>query len=336
MSDEDDYLFDKKGDPDPDVRELENVLGTARYVSPATPRVARVARVARVEGGGSAAPSRQRRKTALLLAPLALAALVLLALALRDRRPPGPSLGVTRLDGAPRLDTRTLEGQGRLGVGGWLETDQASRAEIELAQIGRVEVGPGSRVRLVVVAPNEQRLELERGFIEAHVRAVPRLFVVDTPSARATDLGCAYRLEVVPPGAPNGGVTMLRVTSGAVELAGEGRQAHVPAGAACETRPTRGPGCPYFEDATEPFKTALRSVDFDPEPSPSAFDTLLTTARVRDTLTLWQLVWRVSPEARQRVLGRVVDLVPPLPGTDLASGTPLAFQKYQDQLMKTW
>jgi hypothetical protein len=324
--DEDDYLFDKKGEPDLGVRDLEKVLGAARYVAPRANRAER------------AAPARRARGRVLrFVAPLAIAAAILIAIGLRSRprpgpaEPSGPSFAVTRVEGSPRVDARPLESGSRLAVGAWLETDPTSRAQIQLAQIGVVAVGPSSRIRVVAIAPNEQRLELERGAIEAHVNAVPRLFVVDTPSARATDLGCAYHLEVVPDRG-----TVLRVTSGAVELAGEGRQAHVPAGSVCETRPSRGPGCPYFDDASDAFKTALRSVNFDPEPNPEALDTLLATARARDTLTLWQLVWRVPPALQQRVMTRVAELVPPRPGTDLDSGSPAAFQKYQDDLVTHW
>jgi hypothetical protein len=328
MSDEkdDDYLFDKTGKPEPEIAELEKMLGSARYVPPRENRVDRRSK-ARAPAALSA------RRFPLVVTPLALAATVLLALAYREWNgvPQGPSLAVTRTLGTPRVDERSLGATGRLGVGKWLETDQTSGAEIELRDIGKVAVGPKSRVRLVAIAPTEQRLELERGVIEAHVRAVPRLFVVDTPSARATDLGCAYRLEVT-----SDGGTLLHVTSGAVELAGEGRQAHVPAGAFCATKPKRGPGCPYFDDASPAFKRALGHMDFDLEPDAVSLDTLLAQARVRDTLTLWQLIWRVAPTSRAKVLARVMELVPPPSGVDLGSSDPAAFQRYQDHLMTFW
>ena len=332
MSKDDDYLFDKSGDADPEVAKLETVLGSARYVSPDKNRADRVHHTR-----ASSAPA-PRRRLFPLLAPLALAAAVVVAILLQKTTDPvRPSLDVTTVAGTTHVDERALGPKGRLAVGAWLETDPASRAEIELRQIGHVTVGPESRLRIAALGANEQRLELTRGVIEAKVTAVPRLFVVDTPSARATDLGCAYRLEVV----PNSG-TFLRVTSGAVELAGAGRQAHVPAGATCETRPARGPGCPYFDDASDAFKGALRHIDFDTEHDATWLDTLLTTARVRDTLTLWQLVWRFDAtkesekEQRTRVIARVLELVPLPPGVDLSGGSPSEFQKYQDHLAKRW
>jgi hypothetical protein len=286
MKHDDDYLFDKSGEPDPDVVKLESALSPLRYKKPAVARVAK--------------PRRTWAPKVVTL--LALAAMVLVYFWFRSTRPPEEGLAVTRLEGTPRIATHDVGDRGNLGVGAWLETDGTSRADIELARIGHIEVLPGSRVKLASFGPNEQRLELAKGAIEARVVAPPRLFVVDTPSARATDLGCAYRLEVTDPGG-----SLLHVKLGAVELAGEGKEAWVPATAACETRPKRGPGCPWFENASAPFIAALRRVDFE-DGGPDDLSTVLAEARPRDTLTLWHLGARSGGETRTRIFARIRDL----------------------------
>jgi hypothetical protein len=90
----------------------------------------------------------------------------------------------------------------------------------------------------------------------------------------------------------------------------------VPAGAACATRPGIGPGTPYFEDASEIFRTQLASLDFasDVVTIRKSLDPLLKIARVRDTLTLWHLLGRVGGDDRVRVYERLVELVHPPPG----------------------
>lgn len=275
----DDYLFDKSGEPDPEVAELEQALAPLRYRKkpPARTTFARVVPF------------------------LAFAAGILLFLYLAKTKPTEASLVVTRVEGRPRIASRTVHGTEPLGIGAWLETDSTSRADIELAKIGHVEVLPGSRVKLAAMGANEQRLELAQGTIDAKVLAPPRLFVVDTPSGRATDLGCEYRLEVT-----NGG-SLLHVKRGAVELGGNGREAWVPASAACETRSGRGPGCPWFEDASPEFVAALHRFDFE-TPGPDDLTTLLDHARARDTLTLWHLGGRSAGEQRTRIFQRIRDL----------------------------
>lgn len=222
-----------------------------------------------------------------------------------------PFWQVQRLDGTPRIGSKRISAQGRLSVGEWLETDGSSRAQIAVGSIGRVDIDENTRVRLLETEPTEHRLELARGKMSAMIWAPPRLFFVDTPSAVAADLGCAYTLEV-----DDHGAGVLRVTSGWVALELKDRESIVPASAACKTRPGVGPGTPYFEDAPASFRAALDDLDFkeDPAARASALALMLNEARVRDTLTLWHLLARVEGEDRARVYEKIAALVPPPPG----------------------
>lgn len=218
-----------------------------------------------------------------------------------------PGWEVARVEGAPRLASGRMDDRGRLRVGEWLETDAASRAEIAVANIGQVEVEPNTRVRLVETRLTEHRLELARGTLHARIWAPPRLFFVDTPSAVAADLGCAYTLEV-----DDEGRGLLHVTSGYVALETDSRESIVPAGAACLTEPGAGPGTPFFEDAPEGFVESLARLDFKGDRA--ALDAVLAGARARDTLTLWHLLSRVGGDDRARVYERLAALSPPPAG----------------------
>jgi hypothetical protein len=220
--------------------------------------------------------------------------------------------GVQRLAGMPRIGSAEISQNGKLAVGQWLETDDRSRAQLSVANIGQVEIDPNTRVRLVETKATEHRLELARGRMSARVWAPPRLFFVDTPSAVAEDLGCAYTLEV-----DDRGGSLLRVTLGWVALQLRGRESVVPAGAACATRPVIGPGTPYFEDASDGFRQALAQLDFDPPANfgyATALEMVLAQARVRDTLTLWNLLPRVDGDKRSLVCDRMAMLVRPPAG----------------------
>jgi hypothetical protein len=225
--------------------------------------------------------------------------------------PTGPSWQVQRLNGTPTIGSKGIGNQAQLGVGQWLETDDTSRAEIAVSSIGKVDIDANTRVRLLETQPTEHRLELARGKMSARIWAPPRLFFVDTPSAVAADLGCAYTLEV-----DDAGSSLLRVTSGWVALELKDRESIVPAGAVCETKPGIGPGTPYFEDCAPDFKQAIETVDFDsdPESRAIALDHMLSQARARDTLTLWHLLSRVEGEDRARVFDRIASYAPPPTG----------------------
>lgn len=221
-----------------------------------------------------------------------------------------PAWQVTRLDGTPRIGSQGIANNGKLGVGDWLETDANSRAQITVGSIGNVDIDENTRVRLIANERTEHRLELARGKMSARIWAPPRLFFVDTPSAVAADMGCAYTLEV-----GDDGGSLLRVTSGWVALELKDRESIVPAGAACETRPGVGPGTPYFEDASNEFREALKKIDFNHDASTgsNALKLILDHARLRDTLTLWHLLARVEVEDRVRVYEKMVALTPSPP-----------------------
>ncbi|MDX6695686.1 MAG: hypothetical protein QOF02_3289 [Blastocatellia bacterium] len=222
----------------------------------------------------------------------------------------GSAWEVARLEGSPMVGATQLDGSGRLAVGQWLETDNASRARINVANIGQVEIEPNSRVQLVETNAQAHRLSLMRGRLEATISAPPRLFMVDTPSGVAVDLGCAYTLEV-----DDAGRSVLHVTAGWVALELKGRESLVPAGAVCVTLPGAGPGTPYFDDASPRFRRALARLDSH-NGSANDLSIILREAREYDTLTLWHLLSRVEGAERERVYERMAALVTPPQGVN--------------------
>ncbi len=229
----------------------------------------------------------------------------------RQSSPASVSWEVASLTGTPRIGDEKIKDTGKLGVGEWLETDNASTAKLKVAEIGYVDIDPNSRVQLVRTKDTEHRISLAQGKLSALILAPPRLFIVDTPSATAVDLGCAYTLEV-----DEFGASLLHVTSGWVSFVHRGRETFIPAGAMCSTRKGSGVGTPYFEDASTTFKAALTTIDFGKTAqSESAIRSLLGEARVPDALTLWHLLGRRVPtralERRGQIYDRLAKLVPP-------------------------
>jgi hypothetical protein len=246
---------------------------------------------------------------------------------------PGGSCEVQNLAGTPMVNSDRIGSSGRLSVGGWLVTDDRSRAQINIANIGHVDIDPNTRVRLVETGATEHRLELARGRMHAQISAPPRIFFVNTPSAVAADLGCAYTLEV-----DDHGRSILHVTSGWVALEAGERESFVPAGASCLTQPGVGPGTPYFEDAPSELIAALSKFDFE-RGGAGALETILSAARQRDTLTLWHLLSRVDVDGRARIYDRMVGFAPPPDGVTRDAVMALdrkMLDRWKDQLEYTW
>jgi ferric-dicitrate binding protein FerR (iron transport regulator) len=193
----------------------------------------------------------------------------------------------------------------RLRVGEWFETTGASDAIVRITDVGEIRVEPNSRMRILESRPQEQRMELQKGTIKAQVWAPPRLFFVETPSATAIDLGCAYTLNVDEAG--NG---LLRVTLGAVQLESAGRSSVVLLGWSAKTRRDAGPGTPFLVESPAAVQQALDVIDFgrDPAATASAVDLIVNEARDNDMVTLWHLLPRVDAGLRRKIYERMIAL----------------------------
>jgi hypothetical protein len=293
----DEYLWDRSGKADPEIAELERILRPLAHDGRPLP----------LEDA-----ARRRRpswtwRAAIPSLPLAASVCLMVASAWSGAsRSPGGWM-VETLEGEPRIGREAIGRIVRLGPGDRLDTDQRSRARLTLDGIGTVDIGPGSRVRRPPSRAGAIRLLLDSGSLDATISAAPGVFSVDTPAARAVDLGCTYTLEVDASGAG-----VLHVTLGWVGLQWKGRESLVPAGAICATRSAQGPGTPYFEGATPEFIRAVSVLDDGLEAERAAAVTILVAhARPLDAITLWHLLTRQDPATAARIYDRLAVLMPP-------------------------
>jgi hypothetical protein len=305
-----DYLWDGSGERDAGVAKLEEALGKFRHTGrpPELPQDLAAARE----------PEKVMRSAGLWFQFAMGAASLLVVCSFWEglRLPSGPPIvgigwGVQQVAGAPRVGGGAIGQPGEKGTlrpGQTLETDAESRASITVSSIGQVDIDPQTRLRLAESRSSRTRLDLERGTIHAMIWAPPGEFMVDTPSALAVDLGCAYTLQI-----DENGSGLLRTRMGWVGFRLNGRDAFIPAGAVGETRKGIGPGTPYFEDAAPEFQAALRKFDFgklEEEERSAQLAIVLANARKRDALTLWHLLSRARAEDRGRVFDRLNAFVP--------------------------
>ena len=209
---------------------------------------------------------------------------------------------------SPWMGATTVKGTSKLGTGELLETDAQSRAHMLALDTGEIEVDPGTRLRMMGMKSDFKRLSLDRGTIHAWIWAAPGKFVVNTPSALAVDLGCAYTLHV-----DDSGAGLLHTSRGWVGFKANGHESFIPAGAACATRPGKGPGTPYLEETPENLRAALARLDFaDLTADERAKDlkAVLSLARKEDALSLWHLLSRVDESQRGLVYDRLSALSP--------------------------
>jgi len=309
----DDYLWDGTGEADAAVERLETLL--VRYRSADPPprlRLPEIAPPAAVTHGAALASAGSTWRTA-----AAVAALVLLSSSAGwltdDRRPAAVSepWHIASVLGAPTIDRAPALSRARLDTGRWLETDRHSSAVLDVGRIGRLNIAPQTRLRVLESSQGEHRVTLERGRIEAQIWAPPGRFFVETASATAIDLGCAYTLTV-----DAAGTGTLSVTAGWVGLEHQGRESFIPADASARTYPRLGPGVPTFDDAPAALRAAVELLDTarGAEGQQAAVDVVVREARPQDAVTLWHLIDRVDRSLAARVIDHLQVLAPAPPG----------------------
>ena len=299
----DDYLWDRSGPPDPDVERLESMLGRLRSTPP-VPQLPTVRPEVRLKADATTASNWSIRAVVPMLAAAA-AIVLMIGLTWRSTRNTA-SWEVARLDGQPRIGSTTLAGTGRIAVGQTLVTDDASRARVDVSTIGQVTIDPNSRMKLIETRDAHHQLALERGTLHATISAPPGQFIVDTPSARATDLGCAYTLHV-----DEDGSGIISVTAGWVAFDRDGVESFVPAGASCRTDPTRGLGTPRYDNESQAYRDALDDFDYgDPARRHEALQRVLQNGGNGDAITLWHLIPRVDAADRGAVIDALADQAP--------------------------
>jgi FecR-like protein len=311
------YLWDGSGEPDPEVQRLESLV--AQFGHREIPLEFPLPQNAPAKPGYFHGLFLQfpwlPRSAAVAVVLLALVAGGIVSFYPTRISPSGPGWEVARLDGTPQIGTRFItagQSTAKLGVGQTLETNGTSRASISQTDLGEIKVEPNSRVRLLQTDDHHKRIQLDIGMIHAMIWAPAGEFVVDTPSAVAVDLGCAYTLQVAADGSGT-----IRTTLGWVGFHLNGRESFIPAGAMCPTRPKVGPGTPYFEDASESLRAALSDFDFAAQTSEdraTSLETILVQARAKDGFTLWHLLSRTEGAERAKVYDRFAALVPPPSG----------------------
>lgn len=261
------YLWDRSGEPDPEIVRFEKTLCRFRY----EPKASKFKEIS--------APVHRYVWALAAAAIFVIGAVVAIPVATRGK------VTAWQKDGE------------RLRAGQWIETGTKDGVTIEAAATGEVVVEPRSRLRLVASGKDQQRFDLRRGTIHALIWAPPGRFVVDTPSAKTVDLGCRYTLQI-----SDNGEGLLNVETGWVAFEWRKRESFIPAGAACVTRPGKGPGTPWFDDASGVLKEAVRK--FDQTGDEQMLKVVLSSARDRDALTLWHLLSRTHGYQRGEVFDR--------------------------------
>jgi len=212
---------------------------------------------------------------------------------------------VTSLSGTPYISNEAMAKLDSIRDGEYIITNDTSRAELLIADIGKVIVEPNTKLMIVKGEDGKNRLSVIYGTIDADMKKVENPVPVDLPSAVAMDDGGSYKLTV-----DGSGDGLFYVRSGQVEVVSGSKQSVVPAGNLVMTRKDKGVGTPFSENSSSVFKKALFNFDFG-NCDVSCVNTILNYADKNDAVSLVNLIQDVDNEYKNQVYAKVASFVAP-------------------------
>ncbi len=212
---------------------------------------------------------------------------------------------VSNLEGNSMIGDISMSGNDSIKEGQWIQTDAISRAELMVANLGKVIIEPNSRIVFVKNAEGNNRILVNYGTIQTTMNPNSRSFFVEMPSAVATDNGGSYTITV-----DSTGDGLVFVKSGKVEVESHNREAVIPAGNIVLTKKNYGVGTPFNENASPKFRNALFNYDFG-KCNDACVTTLLNNAKMSDAVTLVNLIPNVQGTDKEKVYTKLVNFVPP-------------------------
>ncbi|MDQ3019684.1 MAG: FecR domain-containing protein [Bacteroidota bacterium] len=213
---------------------------------------------------------------------------------------------VANVQGSPLIGDVSMQGVDSIKEGQSITTNDSSRAELIIADLGKVLIEPNSKVIFLKSSEGNNRIMVEYGTIDADMNSKQKTFFVEMPSAVASDLNGEYTLTI-----DSTGDGVVYVKSGKVQIqSGNNREAIVPAGNLVITRKDLGVGTPFNENSSAKFKNALFNLDFG-KCGGACVSTLLNSAKMSDAVTLVNLIDKVDNEYKDEVYTRVAKFVAP-------------------------
>ncbi|MEO8663920.1 MAG: zf-HC2 domain-containing protein [Ignavibacteria bacterium] len=212
---------------------------------------------------------------------------------------------VSNLQGTPLIGDLQMSSNDSIKEGQWIQTNYDSRAELLVADLGKVIIEPNSKVIFVKGVDGNNRILVEYGTINTNMNSLPETFYVEMPSAVASDRGGAYTLTI-----DSTGDGLVYVRSGKIEVQSPNTAVIIPAGNLVMTRKDFGVGTPFNENSSVKFKSALYNLDFG-KCEGACVNSLLNNAKISDAISLVNLIPKVENEYKDDFYTKVANFVTP-------------------------
>jgi hypothetical protein len=183
-----------------------------------------------------------------------------------------------------------------------VETNSITRLEIQIPDLGSVFVDPDSKIERMGVS----KIRLLRGSILAMKDGAKDFLSIEVPGAEIKDyfLGGQLKLSLTDPK-----VSILEVIDGWTSIKKDNLETLVLSKHFCKIIADSGVGLPYHSASSKEFVEAVNDYGFKNPGSEETLISVLTRAEVSNSVTLWNLMKRVTRKQRDMVVYTIIGLL---------------------------
>ena len=192
-----------------------------------------------------------------------------------------------------------------------LETNSVTRLEIQIPKLGSIFLEHDSKIERL----KADKIRLLKGSILAVKKDADELLSIEVPGADIKDYFLGGQLKVT---VTNPEASLLEVIDGWVSINKDNVETLVLSNHFCQIRADSGVGLPYHKFSAKEFVEAINNYCFTSPGNEEALISILTKADVSNSVTLWNLMQRVTRKQRDMVIYTMFGLLgnPPQGVTD--------------------
>ena len=210
-----------------------------------------------------------------------------------------------------RLGSTNAETLGELAENDIIETDAISRIVIQVPDVGSINLEPNSKIQRLPA----NKIQLLSGILSANKKGASKLLTLVVPGAEIKDyfLGGQFTLAV-----NEENITTVNVNDGWTTIVKNELETLLLPNHTCRIIPDSGIGLPYLNTSTSAFVEAVNNFCFTSPNNEEALISVLTKAELNNSVTLWNLMKRVTRKQRDMVIYTMFGLLgdPPIGVTD--------------------
>ena len=187
-----------------------------------------------------------------------------------------------------------------------IETNQMTQLQIQIAQIGKIYVEPGSKIQRL----SGNNIRVMKGTINLETTSVKGELFFEVPGAEVKEYnpGGKYKISVF-----DDKKSELEVNEGWLTLTRNNLEMLVLPNNICTVIADSGIGLPYKKGSSEEFINLINEYCYGLQGNEITLISLLTKADANDAVTLWNLLKRVNSVQRGMVTSTLFNLLNDIP-----------------------